>query len=341
MFYKNIMEDFDINLQQSFKEENEYLFIANQDNRLIYLSHPIKRKNINQLFLKHQRCDFVNSYLKFKDKKMIFSKDQTSIIIENAGFIQKNIQYTTNGILFYSPMVKGKILLNDQTTFICNDRTLFIANADKSPLLILNPLYNRFKNQYIKCYIVYKKINNQVISFEIKSDQQKMICCEINMYSNKLIYDTIIEKSHQYRNNVYSSLVFFNNQSEQEQLLLRFNHLPFLNLVNKKIKQAFLYLPLIYHSKAIEIISYAIQSKWCSFNTNWIQQPQYSSLMNEVEVLDKYLKINIKQYIENIANHKNIYHPGLVIQCLKGELILSTADSYYYPNIVEVILDES
>ena len=88
------------------------------------------------------------------------------------------------------------------------------------------------------------------------------------------------------------------------------------------------------------MISYKISSKWCSFNTTWNDSPYYKPVTNKIEVIDKYVKIDITDYIVNIANLKDIYNPGLVITCKKGKIILSTADSYYYPLILEVILDE-
>ena len=65
-----------------------------------------------------------------------------------------------------------------------------------------------------------------------------------------------------------------------------------------------------------------------------------SAIADYVTRLSKYVKIDITDYIVNIANLNDIYNPGLVITCEKGQIILSTADSYYYPLILEVILDE-
>ena len=176
--------------------------------------------------------------------------------------------------------------------------------------------------------------------FEIKSKNQNEIHLEITMYSNKLIYDTIIEKAHKDRNNMYTPLAFFNYDDEVEELLLRINYLPLSNLISKNINKAYLYFPIIDSSEDIKLTSYKISSKWCSFNTTWNDFPYYKPVTNKIEVIDKYVRIDATDYIVNIANLNDIYNPGLVITCEKGQIILSTADSYYYPLILEVFLDE-
>lgn len=339
MSYKNIIENFDINIDKSMKEDNEYLFITNDSNRLIYLSHPIKKKYKNQLLSKNNIKLFEGHDLNFNGHIITLRKNDTNIHID----FHPNIldyKYTTNGLIIASNTIKGSLFFDNDSLFRCNDKCMTIVGCDNIPLLIMNPLYNVSNNSYDKCYIEYEKIDNNHVCFEVKSNHQNKLYLEIIMYSNKLIYDTIIEKSHKDRNNIYSPLIFLNYDEEVEELLLRINYLPLSNLIGKKIKESYLYLPIIDLSTDVQLNSYKIKSKWCSFNTTWNNVPHYKTITNKIQITDKYVKVDITDYIVNIANLKDIYNPGLVISCEQGKMILSTADSYYYPNLIEVILNE-
>ncbi len=339
MNYKNIIEQFDINIDKSVKEDNDYMFITNDEHRFIYFSSPINKKFKKKLLSDKLVKLFEETNFIVFDNKIAYKKDHTNILIELSENI-KDFQYTINGELITSHVIKGVLSFDNESTFRCNDKNIVIIDNHNIPLLIINPLYNVFDGRYEKCYIEYKVMNKSQLFFEIKSNNQCELFLEITMYSNKLIYDTINEKAHKDRNNIYTPLVFFNYDKEEEEVLLRINYLPLSNLIRKDIKQAYLYLPIIDQSKDVKLISYKINSKWCSFNTTWNAFCHYKSTTNKIEVMDKYVKVDITEYIVNIANLKDIYNPGLVITCKQGKLILSTADSYYYPLIVEVILDE-
>lgn len=339
MSYKEIIKYFDINIDKSVKEDNEYMFITNDENRLIYFSSPISKKSKKRLLSDNNIKLFEGSNFNVIDNKISYKKDNTNLLIEFNEHL-KDYRYTTNGVVITSSVINGVISFDNESTFRCNDKNIVIIGYDNVPLLIINPLYNLSNSTYDKCYIAYKVIAKNKLFFEIKSKNQNEIHLEITMYSNKLIYDTIIEKSHKDRNNIYTQLAFFNYDDEVEELLLRINYLPLSNIINKNINKAYLYLPIIDSSEDVKLTSYKISSKWCSFNTTWNDSPYYEPVTNKIEVIDKYVRIDITDYIVNIANLNDIYNPGLVITCEKGQIILSTADSYYYPLILEVILDE-
>ena len=339
MSYKEIIKHFDINIDKSVKDVNEYMFITNDDNRLIYFSSPISKKGKKRLLSDNNIKLFEGTNFNVIDNKISYKKDNSDLLIEFNEYLN-DYRFTTNGIVITSSAINGIISFDNDASFRCNDKNIVIIGYNNVPLLIINPLYNLSDSTYDKCYIEYQIIDKNKLFFEIKSNNENEIHLEITMYSNKLIYDTIIENAHKDRNNIYTPLVFFNYDDEVEELLLRINHLPLSNLINKKINKAYLYLPIIYSSEDVKLISYKISSKWCSFNTTWNDSPYYKPVTNKIEVIDKYVKIDITDYIVNIANLKDIYNPGLVIICEKGKIILSTADSYYYPLILEVILDE-
>lgn len=339
MKYKEIIKYFNINIDKSVKEDNEYMFITNNQNRLVYFSSPINKKSKKKLLSNYNIKLFEETNFNVFDNKISYIKDTTTITIELSKYI-KTYHYTTNGVVIILNQISGIITFNNDSTFRCNEKNIVVISHDNIPLLIINPLYTFDDSKYDKCYIEYRSLNKNNLFFEIKSNNQHEVHLEITMYSNKLIYDTIIEKSHKDRNNIYAPLTFFNYDNEIEELLLRINYLPLSNLIHKSVRKAYLYLPIIDSSKDVHLISYKINNKWCSFNTTWNDHPYYQTIINKVEIIEHFVKIDITDYIVNITNLHDIYNPGLVISCEKGQIILSTADSYYYPLILEVILNE-
>ena len=335
--YKDIVQKFDIDIDKSSRESNEYLFLTNDPNRLIYLSHPIFKKYKRKLLSNGNIKLFEGTNFNVLNNKINYKKDGYKLMSELNKEI-KDYRYSTNGVVITTNEINGIISIDNETTFRCNDKNIVIISEENIPLLLINPLYNLSNSSYDKCYIKHEIIDNNKLFFEIISNNQNEIHLEVTMYSNKLIYDTIIEKENKERNNIYAPLVFFNYDYEVEELLLRINHFPLLNLTGKNVNKAYLYLPIIDKSEDARLISYRIDNKWCSFNTTWYTQPNYKKIINKVDILDAYAKIDITDYIVNIANLKDLYNPGFIIRCNHGKAILSTADSYFYPPIIEVLI---
>ena len=75
MRYKEIIKYFDINIVKSVKEDNEYMFITNDENRLIYFSSPISKKSKKRLLSDNNIKLFEGTNFNVVDNKISYKKD--------------------------------------------------------------------------------------------------------------------------------------------------------------------------------------------------------------------------------------------------------------------------
>lgn len=328
-----------INIELS---HNQYLLKSKDSNHLFYLSCPLNKNNSfydisgNNFKYKGTNCLFRQNNNIFE-----FFKDGNQLIkitfIENSA-----VEYfpSENGILakVKSSAIKGKIIYSKDSYFRCNNRYLAIYNRDYLPTLLISPLYGILNNNYCLAYINYQEIKEDEIDFEICCEEESSeVHFEIYGYTPKSIFDTLVEPYHKDRNNVYSPTCFMDG-ANQEELLIRFNYENLEGIINTSIKKSYLYLKTIKLSKTVSIEKYEIKTVWCSFGTTFNNQPVIKlDTKEQVEIFDDFIRIDVTKNIQSFTSLSDVNEQGFLLKIKQGSIIVITADSYYYPAMIEII----
>ena len=73
-------------------------------------------------------------------------------------------------------------------------------------------------------------------------------------------------------------------------------------------------------------------------NTFFNKQPFVENLDDEeIVISNEYIKIEITKYIKAFAKLENVNNPGFLLKVKEGNIKVITADSYFYPAIIEII----
>lgn len=312
--------------------ENEYLLYANKG-EYIYMSVPFTK-----IMFEKGKYRGYNTTIDISNKKLILNTNNQSIYVS---FNCKNeIKYipTFNGLMceINASNIKGIINYNSKLFLRCNNRFLALMESNILPVLIINPYYGISDNHQNKIDIEYKVLNETTIEFELKSVNCQKLLFEISGYSQKLVFDNIIEKDRPDRNNVYSSIAFLNDTFEEEQLMIRFNYIKMCELLDKEIIDAFLYIRIAACDKKALLKVAEIENSWCSIGTTWQNKPKSSFASSFARIKNNCLIIDIKKYISLFSKKENVNHPGFLIKSINKQVNLITADSYLYPQIIKI-----
>ena len=189
--------------------------------------------------------------------------------------------------------------------------------------------------------IHYQKISHTqyILSVRPCTPLYNSVLLEINMYENKLFQDTTVESNNPCVNNVFGSVAFIGNTNEygEQWLYTRPDFSILSGLLNKKIQNATIHIPALNKSNVI-LKAHRVSSRFCSFGSNWdnkitIAEPITSSNINE-----EYQNIDITSLLTDehgMLKQSN----GLILRTKiknTGFTVISTGDSYYSPQILEV-----
>ncbi len=309
------------------KQDKKYTYLSCPNTKLLYENGQYKGTNFNCKIVKNRFTFFIESY-----------------VIEIELLIKREIEYKTtrNGFVFqYNDYKINGLLKHPKDLFLrCNNRFIALMESTQIPTLLINPLvgYNGDNVEMICCN--YNNINDEEIEFELVTKSSKSVEFEIYSYTQKLVFDNMIENIREDRNNVFTSVAFLENRQRKEELMIRFNYIKISELLDKNVEKAFLYIKILSKSKYVKLQIEEIQAMWCSFGTTWLKKPNSLIDHTSMDIIGDYLRIDVTKYIESFTTRKNINHPGFTIRTLEGNITLVTADSYYYPNILEVYITE-
>lgn len=315
--------------------ENIYL-IKKQDNKYFYLSCP----NFNMI------CEN-DEYIGYNFKCKINNNNVFSFIIENYKveielFVKEDINYktTNNGFLFKynNSNIKGKIKHSKELFLRCNNRFIALMKTNQIPIILINPLIGIKDKEVEMITCNYNIIDEETIEFELIASSSKMIEFEIYSYTQKLIFDNMIENIRKDRNNVFTSVAFLENENRKEELMIRFNYIKISELLDKHVSKAYLYIKILHKSKHVKLYIKELQTMWCSFGTTWLKKPNSVNDNTSMDIIDDYLRIDVTKYITCFSEKKDVNHPGFILKVKEGNIVLVTADSYYYPNKLEVYI---
>lgn len=189
--------------------------------------------------------------------------------------------------------------------------------------------------------IHYQKISHTQYILSVRSCTPlcNSVLLEINMYENKLFQDTTVESNNPCVNNVFGSVAFIGNTSEygEQWLYSRPDFSVLSDLLNKKIQNATLHMPILNKSNVI-LKAHKVNSRFCSFGSNWDNKIPIAESITSSNISKNYQSINITSLLTDehgMLKQSN----GLILRTKiknTGFTIISTGDSYYSPQILEV-----
>lgn len=254
---------------------------------------------------------------------------------------------TLNGLLFKMPSwgcaEPSSINLKVDCVIygIRSNKKCFAFMSEKfKPLITVSCIgfFNREDAIIAPCEVSYQKINKKGYSlvFTSKATTDGYIAFEINMHELKLIQDTTVESLHPTLNNAFGGTAYLGNTCDfGEQWLysrIDFSILP--QLLDKRILRAVLHLPSLNESNG-ELIAHKISARFCSFGSNWKNKKVVTSPIHHTVSSNEYYHLDITDLIK--GTKEKSYNFVIKAKTKNAEpVIISTGDSYYKPQILEV-----
>lgn len=255
---------------------------------------------------------------------------------------------TLNGLIFKAPYKPGcthNFSFESGKTFLHiqeNDKYFAFMSGTYLPFASVSCIgvFDDNNTVVAPCNISSCKIKDYIYILSISSDtkQGKHIMFEINMYEHKLFQDTTVEQRKIHANNVFGGTAFigFTPEYGEQQLYTKpdFGIIP--EIYDSRIYKAILHIPQ-YHKKHNTILTaYKIESNFCSFGSNWDNKKLMTEKVSDGNSDVNYQHFNVKDLISYTDTNLFKDSFGLVIKADKGFAAVSTGDSHYLPQILEL-----
>ncbi len=351
-------------------DHNRYMVLVNEADRTktaYYFSVPIRNKTTRRIvdikFCHHGgKSTFVGSSGAISlNESILFEGEEGSCTICLPGSLSKKtektiymealsamteITPTLNGLLFKVPC-SSKLapfvhLRTDRSfeTILSNDRCFSLMKEKFKPFITASCIgcLNQSMSMIAPCELYSQETGPQEykLSFVPKSTAARYILYEINMHENKLLQDTTVESLHPTLNNAFGGIAYLGDSAEYGEQWL-YSRLDFSNLTElyrKSIMKAVLHLPNLNNSRCT-LTANRISARFCSFGSNWSNKISMTELLNHSTISNGYYHLDITEVIKNAQNGSN----NFVVKSnpwAKTPAVVSTADSYYQPQILEV-----
>ena len=354
---------------------NEYRILINETDGMTayYFSCPIYRQNDKKLIDPKFSSD-INKFISYGSNSVTEvienkihiknkSSNMTIDLIENHNFSQtenciqsKNIKIypTYNGIALEFNYIKNeKIKFTVMTGFNYqnkkfNKNYLAFMQDQFVPFASISAICAMDKNKKA-CFpisINYKETAERTYEIEVNAsgieNQEVSAILEINMYAQKMIFDTTVESKIPDKNNVFGSTAFIGNSEEygQQWLYSRIDTMQLMDLNYYLVKEANLYIPR-YGFNSFDLEAYKIMLPWCSFGSTWNTKLEYQEFLSQARTSKDYKIIKITDIVKDILRLNAPRNPGVVIRAIEnaaGYEVLATSDNYFTPQILEIKL---
>lgn len=355
--------------EDKYKVHNRYTIVFQDPDRTksaYCFSVPItnkKAQNIVDLQYRYddKRCFFhgSNSNIIINDK-IVFQNDygKCSIFFDGEEFmrtiqtiyLRKNgalaeISPTLNGLCFKIPYSQSRlpqIILRADNNFLnirSNRKYFCLMREEFKPLITVSCIGSFDDNGYLTspCFLDFNKIDDKeyLLSFSAAYNGCKYIVFEVNMHEDKLVQDTTVESLNPTGNNAFGTVAYLGKTAEfGEQWLYSRIEFSFISQIyDKKILKAILHIPKHEQSNNVLISNY-IDSRFCSFGSNWNNKKEIKEIISESYSLTKYYSIDITEALKG-TKKKNI-NMAIRNKCPSSIAGISTGDSHNTPQILEI-----
>ena len=193
------------------------------------------------------------------------------------------------------------------------------------------------------CFVESEKKNDQeyLLLFKQNSIEAKYVHIEINLYAKKLFQDTTVESLHPKKNNAFGGTAFIGRTElfGEQWLYSRpdFSVLP--DLYDKRIRKAVLHLPA--YCKKADIKAHMLETRFCSFGSNWNNKRTSSSKAILLRKGAYYYHLDLTQVVTNEVGFIR-YTEGFILKKDNKESAfsaISTGDSFFAPQILEIVYE--
>ena len=295
------------------------------------------------------------------DKKIVFNNAEGSCEIElvKNGDNILNPQQIISGGCTIKPTLNGIVCMvpcnkNMPYTFIvrsdepcreikANNKSFSFMVSPFVPLITVSCIgsYNSAK-LLGPAQITYHQKDEKSFEISLMTDEPdtEYIMMEINMHSEKALQDTTVESANPYMNNAFGGTAFLGTTSVfgEQWLYTR----PELNRVlepfNHRINKIILHIPKLNESTT-EIAAFRAAMRFCSFGSTWNNKISSSSAMGAVDINNEYISLDLTEALVEGQFSNYIRNDGFILKPKNKNsdfIALSTGDSYYKPQIVEI-----
>ena len=189
--------------------------------------------------------------------------------------------------------------------------------------------------------VTYQKQNDRTyeLSFKTGSPMGKWVLFEVNLYEPKLFQDTTVESNHPKMNNAFGSVCFLGQTKEcgEQWLYTRPDFSKIKELYDKRILKAVLHIPKL-NKEFIGATAYKLPSRFCSFGSTWQNKIAAMSAAAVATADADFMHLDLTNLLTD--KHKRLSATeGFILKPqhpLKGFCVISTGDSYYAPQILEI-----
>lgn len=167
----------------------------------------------------------------------------------------------------------------------------------------------------------------------------EFVLIEINMYEPKLFQDTTVESNSPTENNAFGSIAFIGNTKEfgEQWLYSRPDFSMLSELLDKRVNKIAFHLPVLNKSNIV-LTGYSLSSRFCSFGSNWDNKIPLKEVVANSYITEGYQHFDITK---SLTNKEQMLErsEGLILRSKiknNGFSVISTGDSYYAPQILEI-----
>lgn len=273
-----------------------------------------------------------------------------SLLHQNDGLVGENVRITPtfNGLLITA---KQSELTFDFHTDCKFERTRYceksfaVMQEEFRPFCLVSPLYaQKSDGTYIPLTIEHTEEDHDTFGIVLSAEEADQITFEIALYEPKLFQDTTVDSRNPDENNAYGVAAWIGRSEAQgEQWLYSrpdFSKVP--ELYGYGIRKILLHIPCHQGMENTPSV-YAPEMRFCSFGSTWNNKIGQTALTINPTAGDGYLTIDVSNVFMDTTEGWLRYTEGLIlrpngIEC--APCLLSTADSYAYPQILEVQYDD-
>lgn len=225
-----------------------------------------------------------------------------------------------------------------------NNRCFAIMKERFTPFVVFSAIgaFDSTGNMISTAELEYKKLSNNEYQLIIstKSPSARYIMFECNLYENKLFQDTTVESLNPNTNNAFGSTSFIGNTATygQQWLYSRPDYSKISEIMDKYINKAVLHIPK-FNSANVEISAYKVETRFCSFGSNWINKVSGNTMFSRSTFSKGYQNIDLTDLLINKKTRTMLHTEGLILKPSNkdgGFSAISTGDSCFAPQIFEV-----
>ena len=225
-----------------------------------------------------------------------------------------------------------------------NDKCFAFMQDKFRPFVVMSGLgsLNAAGNIIAPAKIEHEKVSDREykITLSATSPMAQYVMCECNLYENKLFQDTTVESKNPSTNNAFGGTAFIGNTlvCGEQWLYTRPDYSSLSDVMDKRVQSAVLHMPKLNWSD-VGVRAFKVTSRFCSFGSNWNNKVPGGMVIADSQTANGYQSIDLTPLLVDQRTRTMLRTEGVILRPkVKGSgfSVLSTGDSYYAPQILEI-----